>query len=260
MKVATLNVWNQNYYWEKRLPIIVDLLKKQGFGGGPDEILLFQEILNTNSHDQLEELKTFLGYENSQLFTSGTKENGNTGGVGLVTRMEIEESWSFDLTKDILSPASHYGRNLGAVRVKYGGSELLFAVVHFGIEPETEEKNAREAVDFLSKINAANLPVILGGDLNSGPTEKPIKIIERAGYEDAWQYLEKPEITTWPIDESLVVENINLKIGKKPEWKINSRRVDYIFTKGLKAKGIEKFGGQVNGIWHSDHWGLIASF
>ena len=257
MRVLNLNVWNQNYFWERRLPVISNLLKDAGFNGSGEDILVFHEVTNSNEHDQVSEINTGLHYKNTYFFET-KREKSLTSGIGLVTNYMIICPKTFKLTQNSKDKDDSFPRIIGLTELQGKNTSFICGETHFSLSSKTQISNAQESLTFIEKYNERHLPVVVCADFNCGPDEQPSHIFERAGYKDVWRQLSRKELISWPVDKKLVIENHKLKHGKEPDWEIKGRRIDYIWTKGISFKKVLKFGGKVNGIWHSDHWGIIA--
>ncbi len=259
MRVLNLNIWNQNWHWDKRLRIIQDMLVAYGFSNETVGVLAFNELTITPEHNQLREINRKLEYEN--LYEFAVKEEGDkTYSLGVLSTLEAVRQVYVPLTQDSQDDNDSFPRGVGLLEFVRGKTPFIFAITHFAISEQAQLRNAKEVIGAIAEFNTENYPVIVAGDFNCGPDEAPSQLFTSNGYVDEWVRLQAKELATWPVQTSLVLDNYKQKHGKVPSWYIKPRRIDYILSKGIKAKSIEKIGKQVNGIWHSDHWGLVARY
>jgi endonuclease/exonuclease/phosphatase family metal-dependent hydrolase len=259
MRVLNLNIWNQNYYWEKRLPLIIDLLTKTGFNGKGEDVLVFHEMTSTPDHNQLAELNKSFGYQTIEYFEVKNEVNRSSG-IGVLTNFPIIRRERFFLTVDVNDPDDSFPRIVGAVELERSNHNLILVVTHFSVSGKAQIRNATESLGFILGFNKELLPIVMCCDFNCAPNEAPAILYKQNQFEDVWAALGNQEFASWPVDTELVVENHLLKHGEKPPWEIIPRRIDYIWQKGIKAKSVEKIGSKVNGLWHSDHWGILAVY
>jgi endonuclease/exonuclease/phosphatase family metal-dependent hydrolase len=144
-----------------------------------------------------------------------------------------------------------------AVDVKIRGRNYRFVTTH--LETFSPDYQAAQANELLNGPLTTDLPLILGGDLNSdayapswdnGPA---YGILNSAGFADAWSALYPYDAGfTWPLH----VEDSG--IGPS-----NAQRIDLILTKGSSMVPIQVVLTGLsprNGLWSSDHAGVDALF
>lgn len=168
-----------------------------------------------------------------------------------------------------------------AVDAKLRGKPFRFVTTHlesFDQSPVTPEPyrgifQGGQALELLSGPLSTDMPVILAGDLNSGPFTfdpavtpfSPVgpayNLLIQAGLTDSWT-VTHPNVSafTWP-----------LFLEDSPRPSSPSQRIDVILTAG---KGIESTSEVITGLspiqpaseappvglWTSDHAGVIATF
>lgn len=116
-----------------------------------------------------------------------------------------------------------------------------------------------QAQELASFLDAETLPVILVGDLNSGPGEGGYTVFDSAGYIDTWlaQVGRIDEGWTCCQDEDLLNETSNL-----------TERIDHVFflSEGSSElgpvqatlTGEDPLDKTLSGLWPSDHAGVVA--
>lgn len=128
------------------------------------------------------------------------------------------------------------------------GKKLWFFNTHFDHKGETARKNSAQLiVDKIEKINTDNLPVVLTGDFNLAPDEKPIQTIK--------SYMEDgQDITQTPFYGPTGSFN-----GFDSEM-ILDRRIDYIFVKNFIVKSYTHIDDRLENLKYiSDHLPVLAT-
>lgn len=128
------------------------------------------------------------------------------------------------------------------------GKKLWFFNTHFDHKGETARKNSAQLiVDKIEKINTDNLPVVLTGDFNLAPDEKPIQTIK--------SYMEDgQDITQTPFYGPTGSFN-----GFDSEM-ILDRRIDYIFVKKFIVKSYTHIDDRLENLKYiSDHLPVLAT-
>ncbi len=175
------------------------------------------------------------GLDFNRYFAEAIKVRGNSPyGNALVTRYDILSAE----TIKIPDPDNRNSKGAFETRcvlkavLKIEEKELCVLVCHMGLE-ESERINAVKTIcDALDEITQ---PVILMGDFNSTPEDVVFKpVYDRLS--DTDELAVNKGMATYPSD--------------KPEVKI-----DYIFYRGLKCKGVETVYRVM-----SDHLPIIAEF
>lgn len=116
---------------------------------------------------------------------------------------------------------------------------------HIGVK--ARKKSAGLILKKIRQINTTKLPVVLMGDFNLEPTEKPILLIKKA-MDDAM------EITQTPMKGPKGTFN-GFDITTIPE-----RRIDYIFLKGLQVASFAHLDDRrENGRYISDHLPVLIT-
>lgn len=116
---------------------------------------------------------------------------------------------------------------------------------HRGVK--AREESAQLIVNKIKEINSENLPIVLMGDFNLTPNQKPIHLIKT--------YLEDgQEITENPFYGPTGTSN------GFDQKRVLNKRIDYIFTKRLKVKSYMHIDDRMENNKHiSDHLPVLAS-
>ena len=136
-------------------------------------------------------------------------------------------------------------------------------VTHWaGSGPAAQQTYDSQARDTVAMMSSTRGPHVLVGDLNvfegqsrvcnQNPNNTSLPILRAAGYEDQWTKLHSG-------DDGFTGMTNRAGCGR-PEgatWK----RIDYVWSKGIAATSIERFGVAPPGdAAPSDHYGLVAAF
>lgn len=146
-----------------------------------------------------------------------------------------------------------------AVDAKFRGKPFRFITTH--LETFYAAIQIGQAIELINGPLVTDRPVILAGDLNSDanyptdPAGPAVSFLFSAGMRDIWRELHPVELgNTWPLHgEDSYPSDLN-----------PYQRIDLILTRGvgLEANDISLFGlaPNANGLWPSDHAGVVASF
>jgi hypothetical protein len=136
-------------------------------------------------------------------------------------------------------------------------------VTHWaGTGPSAQDTYNGQARDTIAMMSASRGPHVLVGDLNvfegaaricrQSPNNTTLPVLRAAGYADAWAALR-------PGNPGFTGMTNRAGCGQ-PEgatWK----RIDYVWSKGIAALSIDRFGLAPPGdAAPSDHYGLVAAF
>jgi endonuclease/exonuclease/phosphatase family metal-dependent hydrolase len=257
LRVVTLNVWGQYGGWEDRRSVLIDGLRNLN----PD-LVAFQEALKTESYDQTVDL---LGPGYHIVYQT----DRNTDGTGC----SIASRWPLGTVRELdlhLTPRTvdFPGAALVAeINAPEPVGTLLFAnhfpnyQLDFELERELQTVAAARFIEDF--VGQRNLHVILVGDLDATPAAASIRFWSgrqslggmSVYYRDAWE-------SAHPNEPGYTFSQRNPL--RSAVWE-ESRRIDYIFVRGghkgtsLKiAACAQIFNEPVEGVWASDHFGVVA--
>jgi endonuclease/exonuclease/phosphatase family protein len=155
----------------------------------------------------------------------------------------------------------HFGRGWIAVDAQLRGKPFRFVTTH--LESLSDLVQAGQTFELIDGPLSTTLPVILAGDLNSGPTAPPPLVspvgpafgilLGAGGFTDTWGFLHSSEPGfTWPL---FLEDPVRASDA--------SQRIDNILIRG---DGIEPFSEILTGtspfipgLWASDHAGAVAT-
>jgi len=192
-----------------------------------------------------EQIARIVGHYKSWFAPGRIWPEGRCEGVALLIRDDIEVlAHSVEaLTLDRDDPFERESQRIvlrAAIRPR--GAEVVDVLVtHLSLSRQARARTARELLDFAARERgkSGSVGAVLMGDLNAGPSEEAIAIIEAdGGFVDAWRHVHPAARGgTWPAGVPL-------------------RRIDYVFVQpgeGWSIVGCERtpFSG-------SDHLGVAA--
>lgn len=238
VRVVTMNLWGTRGQWEERRRVLADGLRELS----PD-LLTLQETIVTDRYDQVHDL---LGDAYHVVHQTDRESDGQ--GVSIASRWALSEVRELDLHVSERTADFACTTMLTRVGVPFGP---LLLVNHFpSWKPHLEAEREAQAVIAARAIEETAGPethVILAGDLDADPTAASIRFFTgrqsldgvSVCYRDTWESIH-PDTpghtrhTFTPINELMV----------DTDWPF--RRIDYIFDQPR------------DGVWASDHFGLVA--
>jgi endonuclease/exonuclease/phosphatase family metal-dependent hydrolase len=268
LRVVTLNVWNRQGD-PKRIGLINRELRRLA----PD-LVSFQEVVQSPERSQLDELIHDTGlHETHQADVLRTvpPHADRFGGSAVATRWPHQVDEVLDLR---MSDANDVPWCSLAVTVRLPGEgDLLFiaATTSWRLVAESARERQVVALTDLDARHRRALPTIIAGDFNATPDAASIRYIRglqslsgrSVRYHDAWEVAGDGYGHTWTIDNP----NAKSEIGMIVRQPHHRRRVDYVFVGSWDAhpKAVCEvraaslaFDQPVDGIWLSDHFGVVA--
>jgi endonuclease/exonuclease/phosphatase family metal-dependent hydrolase len=268
LRVVTLNVWNRQGD-PKRTGLINLELRRLA----PD-LVSFQEVFKSPDHSQLDELihDTGLhGTHQADVLRTVPPHADRFGGSAVATRWPHRVEEVLDLR---MSDANDVPWCSLAVTVPLPGEgDLLFiaAATLWRLSAESARERQVVALTDLDARHRQPLPTIIAGDFNATPDAASIRYLtglqslggRSVKYHDAWEVAGEGQGDTWSIDNP----NAQSEIGRIVRQPRHRRRVDYVFVGSWDAHPEANcevqaaslaFDLAVDGIWPSDHFGVVA--
>lgn len=265
LRVATLNIWNRSGPWKERLKLIRrDLQDLQPAVLGLQEVLRLGQHSEGSSQNQAEEIAEGGGYEiayGKAADFGGGLEFGNA----LLSRYPILESVVVPL------PGAESGetRSLLFCRVETPHGQLPVFVTHLNWKLHHGAVRLRQ-IQFIvdevmtrAPVDSSKLPPVLMGDFNAEPESDEIRFLRGLAtidgrsvyFSDAW-------IAGGDDGPGATFDRKNRFAALSHE---PPRRIDYIFVRGPDRKWRGEpmetrlvFTQSENGVWPSDHFGLVT--
>jgi endonuclease/exonuclease/phosphatase family metal-dependent hydrolase len=257
LRVLTLNIWNHQGPWERRLPLI-----RAGIQGlGPDLIGL-QEVISNPTRSQAHDIAEGLGYEVA-FGPAHDLGEGSFFGNAVLSRWPIERHKAFPL------PTHGTDENrslLLAVAASPHGKIPIFVThlnwkFHHGVVREWQVVTIASHVQREAPMDG--LPPILVGDFNAQPEASEIRFLK------GLHSLE---------GKSFFMADVYEQVGELPGFTFDARRnpfaavtqeyprrLDYVFVRGpdrsIRGKPLSArvvLDEVVDGITPSDHYGVLV--
>jgi len=255
VRVMSWNIWWQFGPWQQRAPLIEASIK----AADPDLIAL-QEVWGDTAENHAKILAEKLGYHyfHARCMTM----NGTGFGNAILSRWPIAEH------KEItLSGQAETGETRNALYARIDGPRgvIPFFCTHLNWRYEQShirQQQVRDVAAFVADNPGDKMPPLLCGDFNAEPMSEEIRALTGLTtaatpglvFHDAWVAAGKGDGMTWSSENAFAAAEF------EPD-----RRIDYILAGHPKARGrghvtkIEIIGNcATNGIWPSDHFGLMA--
>ena len=261
VRIATLNLWGRHGAWEERRSVLVD-----GLRGLQPDVIALQEAVVADGYDQVTDL---LGPGVHVHHQAGREADGS--GLSIACRWplrEVREETLHVITRgdpgriavaEILAPGS-----LGLLLLAHHNASWQLGREH---ERELQAVAAARLVEEVAGRREVN-HVVLAGDFNAAPDSAGMRFwrgLQSLGgtsvcYRDAWESAHPgdPGHTFTPHNPLVTGGEWPLELG---------RRIDYVMVRcgdygpTLDVTSCERiFDEPVNGVWGSDHFGVVADF
>lgn len=267
IRVLTLNLWQRYGAWADRRSMLID-----GIRALQPDLVAFAESIKTDEYDQVTDL---LGQGFNVAHSQTRDPNGM--GISIASRWPLGEVQEVDLNVTPRTAGFPCTTLVAEVIVPDPVGPLLF-VNHFpnwqlNFERERELQAVAAARFVEGRIGQSNQQVVMVGDLDADPDAASIRFWSgrqslsdiSVCYRDAWESTH-PEDTGHTFTPRNPLVRDGMVKGMRPfrDWPF--RRIDYIFLRlgahGGNALDISEcehiFDEPVNGVWASDHFGLVA--
>lgn len=258
LTILSQNIWNKNYHWEKRKPLIINLIKELN----PDIICLQEIYGKSKRQNQQAELLQELPQYNSSL-TVVRRKSSHINGMGILTRGKILYTEEMALTLPKQETIDIFPRYLAHHKVSMQGKQINILHTHLSFGEIGRSKNLEELAEYLNELKDLE-KTFLVGDFNAPDADKSLERFTGQTFRNRRTYdlgaIAKNLNPTWPISRKLVHDNWNLKHpNEKLPWEIIPARMDRIFSfskpKSLKHSLVKK---QKKNSYHSDHYGVFV--
>ena len=244
MKILTLNTWQERGPWKERWEITL-----QGLEKFQPEIACFQELFNPDWAREVQKRARFP----TLLFPK------EICGLAVFSHYSARSWGAVELPQSSLE---EYSRFVLWAELVAGKSSIFLFNTHLSWQLEdgaTREKQV-EAILRIMNEEVRGQEVILTGDLNAPPDSPEIRQLIREGkFRDL--FVEKH-----PGEAGFSWNHRNPYVAGA-EHKLPDRRIDFILTKGegpllkdLHSCDLVFAEPASQGVWASDHFGVLAEF
>lgn len=267
LRVATLNLWQQYGAWAERRRLLT-----AGLRALQPDVAAFQESIKNDDYDQVSDL---LGPEFHVVHQQNRDANGM--GISIASRWPLSDVHELDLGVTPRCAGFPAGTLVVEVEAPHPVGSFLF-VNHFphwqlNFERERELQSLVAASFVEERVQHTPRQVVVVGDFDANPESASVRFwLGRQSlgdtsvcYRDAWESLHPEEAGHTFTPSSPIVRDEAVK-NMRPfrDWPF--RRIDYVLLRfgahGGQALDIAAcdriFDQPVEGVWASDHFGLVA--
>jgi endonuclease/exonuclease/phosphatase family metal-dependent hydrolase len=258
LRCLTLNLWGAEPPLEARMRVV-----GQGLLALAPDVVALQEVREIPGQlpNQAETLARTAGYEH--VFAPAIAFGGGHEGLAILSRAPIAEHAALELPH--ASPEER--RILLSARLETEAGSVWVHTTHlnYRLHHGHQRQDQVMAIDGAVSARANDRPQILMGDFNARPDSDEIRWLRgftslqgrRVHYQDAWDRVHPGQPGwTWASSNPYTAPLRFLE----PD-----RRIDYIFVTTMRRDGrgtIQDcqiaFGEPVDGVYASDHFGLLA--
>jgi endonuclease/exonuclease/phosphatase family metal-dependent hydrolase len=262
LRVLTLNLWGRGGDWRSRRTVL-----RNGLRALAPDLIAFQEVFKTADDDTAAEVLE-AGYH---LYHQRTGLLGDGNGAAIASRWPLNDVEELDQQLTPRTAKFPATTLVADVDAPAPFSPLLFVNHLPSWEPEHEHERELQTVHAAKRVSEVlrtrNAHVVLAGDLDAVPDAASIRFLRglqslggvSVCYRDAWESAHGGEQGhTFTRRNPLVLQDSDVRQEV-------SRRIDYIFVRcdqngpTLEVASCElAFAEAVDGVWASDHIGLIA--
>jgi endonuclease/exonuclease/phosphatase family metal-dependent hydrolase len=172
------------------------------------------------------------------------------------TSEPVEQNYVHNAQVAVGGSSVTFTRGFTKVDAEVDGAKFTFVNSHVeGIMPANEE----QAHELLAILGGYNQPLILVGDLNTGPgsSTPAYGLISEAGFTDAWKEVGQGPGFTCCVGEKVLDTTTSAF----------DERIDLVFYtgQGIQPASAEVVGDELgdrtsSGLWPSDHAGTVVTF
>jgi endonuclease/exonuclease/phosphatase family metal-dependent hydrolase len=267
MRILTLNLNQRNQGWPDRRIALINGIRALN----PD-VVAFQEAIKNDEYDQTSDL---LGPQFSVVHHKLRDTNGM--GISIASRWPLGQVHEVNLNVTPRTAGFPCTTLVVEVIAPAPVGPLLFVnhfpnwQLNFALERELQTVVAARFIEEL--IGQSSKQVVLVGDLDDDPDSASIRFWSgrqsldsmSVCYRDAWESTHPDDSGhTFTPHNPLVRDGIVKSMWPFRDWPF--RRIDYVFIRfgahggfALDVVACERvFDEPINGVWTSDHFGLVA--
>ncbi len=268
IKVACLNIWNKSGPWPERVKRIREDLRalRPDVLGLQEVLRLQQDGSDVVSAERCQATEIGEGFGLQSAFAAAADYGG-----GLMFGNAVLSGYPILNQKQFILPGRESGETrsllFAELETPHGALPVFVThlnwKLHHGTYRLAQVRSIVDTIFELCPVDESKLPPVLMGDFNADPDSDEIRFLRglasvegtSAYFADAWVYAgdDSPGYT---FDR----KNRFAALAHEPP-----RRIDYIFTRGPDRKFRGEplrtelaFCKESDGIWPSDHFGLIT--
>lgn len=266
-RVAALNLWQRYGDWPARRQVLID-----GFRASKPDVVGFAESIKTDEYDQVADL---FGPEFNSVHSKTRDSNGM--GISIASHWPIRQVQEVNLNLTPRTAGFPCTTLVAQIIAPEPLGPFLF-VNHFpnfqlNMEYERELQAIAVAREIEERVAENKEQVVMVGDMDADPEAASMRFWRgrqslggmSVCYRDAWESVHSNEPgPTFTPDNPLVRQQVVKGTRPFRDWPF--KRIDYVLVRfgshGGNAFDIVNceriFAEASNGIWASDHFGLIA--
>jgi endonuclease/exonuclease/phosphatase family metal-dependent hydrolase len=262
VRVLTLNLWGRGGDWPSRSAVL-----REGIRELNPDVIAFQEAFKTTKHDTVAEILAGGYHVHHQRM--GLLADGNCAAIACRWPLLHVRELDQQLTPRAADfPATTL---LAEIDAPEPVGKLLFVNHLPSWKPQHELEREQQTVAAVraaeSWVGERPIHVVLAGDLDAVPDAASIRFLRglqsldgvSVCYRDAWDSTDPDEPAhTFALRNPLVMEETDVRQEV-------SRRIDYVFVRcdeygpTLEIESCSlAFAEPVDGVWASDHFGVVA--
>lgn len=238
LRLATYNIYHDRDRWDRRLPLILDVLRE----ASPD-IIGLQEVLEdaaTDLPNQAQTIARALGY--TAVFVSADAEGApRRYGNAILSRLPIVEQ---DFTR--LEPLDDY-RTAVRVRVRLGDRLVDVVNTHLHHTPEGGAIRRRQIDTLMGWRDDEPVPLVIMGDLNASLTNPEMERLQAPRFVSLLPTVHPDQATSTTLN---------------PAYGHRLDQIDHILIERDRFEpvlaGIVGNGAR-DGVWPSDHFAVVGT-
>jgi len=247
VKIISLNTWNMSGPSLQRWDVILEEVR----GVQPD-VIAFQEIFDDAWASEVQQR---LGRYHRVAYPEPS-------GLIFLTRHEVEKQVLYPMKA--LSPTEDYGRYALLMQIAGQSGPVSLINTHLSWRPEESgirQKQIEELLSFIDKETGVE-PVFALGDFNSDAgTREMERMWTQGAFRDLYARMHL-------ADKGYTWSRENPYTRSEDGFLLPERRIDYIYLRENSSsylnrlKSVEIIFDRPNaeGVWASDHFGLLAEF
>ncbi len=255
-RAATLNIWSRFGPWEERLVAIREALRTLA----PD-VIGMQEVLRFEGMDQAALVSEGLGYHVA--WGRASENHGFPVGNAILSRWPIVRSETITLPNG----GTDEDRSLVFAELGAPFGKLPFFVTHLNWKfhhGHVRQLQVRAIAEHVARLApVASFPPVLTGDFNAEPDSDEMRFMrglatidgESVYFADCYGLA-----GGGGPGSTFSRKNVYAATVREPD-----RRIDYVYVRGPDPRGRGEpldahvcFDSPTNGVWPSDHFGVLA--
>lgn len=243
MKIATFNIWNNDFLFKERITAICEAIYEV-----QADVICLQEVRNDKSIDIV---KTIAQYANYQFFTFQEYPDCTDEGLAILSKFELHKVECIWTTDTDIS-------NYCAIRTQINYNERYLGITNLHLNWRSEEirlKQLKEVDNWIKLTSDNTYAEVICGDFNDVPNSKVYDFLINSGWKDTLK-------TSENIDNAYTFDLVNnpyLKEDARPKERL---QFDWILAKDIfddiKINKCSMFGDKYlkSKLIPSDHYGI----